>query len=281
VSTATEIEMELSSPLVMETSGEVLRQKSCHGFEVRESIYPSGLVLEKHSHQHAFLAFIIEGTYIEAYQGTSVTCTEGALRYLPPREIHSNRYDSGARALLVKIQPQMLDRLREHSTVIECPGEVYGTKAKWLAQRLQVEFNEADDVSTLAMEGVLLEILAESGRSFEGRAPRQLPRWLVRAKEMLEDRFLQVPSLSEVSAIAGVHQVHLSREFRKHFQCTIGEFLRKKRIDYASHLLASTSTSLAQIALTCGFSDQSHFSATFKRMVGITPAKFREMNTGR
>jgi len=72
-----------------------------------------------------------------------------------------------------------------------------------------------------------------------------------------------------------------SREFRRYFSTTVGEFLRRKRIEHACHLVSTTNIALAEIAMTCGFSDQSHFSATFRRQVGLTPARFRQMAQAR
>ena len=69
--------------------------------------------------------------------------------------------------------------------------------------------------------------------------------------------------------------MHLSREFRKHYQSTIGEYIRKRRIEHASHMLANTDTPLSEIALTCGFSDQSHFSGAFRKMTGTTPKRYQ------
>ncbi len=91
-------------------------------------------------------------------------------------------------------------------------------------------------------------------------------------------RFLEVPSLAEIAHAAGVHPVHLSREFRRYFDVTVGEYMRKLRTDHAAHLLAASAMPLAEIADVCGFADQSHFSSTFKRTVGMTPARFREMH---
>ena len=59
------------------------------------------------------------------------------------------------------------------------------------------------------------------------------------------------------------------------------EFLRRKRIEHACHLVSTSNIALAEIAMTCGFSDQSHFSATFRRQVGLTPARFRQMAQAR
>ncbi len=131
----------------------------------------------------------------------------------------------------------------------------------------------------LAIEGVLLEILAESARAIGEGAGSNAPSWLRRVREAVEDSYLLAPSLAELASIAGVHPVHLSREFRKHYQSTIGEYIRKRRIEHASHLLANTETPLSEVALTCGFSDQSHFCAMFKTHTGLTPAKFRDLST--
>jgi len=103
-----------------------------------------------------------------------------------------------------------------------------------------------------------------------------IPRWLHIAREFLEANFLRQVTLAEIAGAAGVHRVHLSREFRRYFSTTVGEFLRRKRIQHACHLVSTTETSLAEIAMTCGFSDQSHFSATFRRQIGLTPAKYRQ-----
>jgi len=179
---------------------------------------------------------------------------------------------------LVKIDPLILTRLGDHAAVLSKPGEVLGLAAAWLANRMVREFHAEDDVAPLAIEGVLLEILAESARAIGEGTGSNAPSWLRRVREALEDSYLLAPSLAELAGIAGVHPVHLSREFRKHYQSTIGEHIRKRRIEHASHLLANTSTPLSEIALTCGFSDQSHFCAMFKSHTGLTPAKFRDQS---
>jgi AraC family transcriptional regulator len=141
------------------------------------------------------------------------------------------------------------------------------------------EFSANDDVAPLAMEGILLEILAESARSIGDGNGSNAPIWLRRVREALEESYLLAPSLAELAAIGGIHPVHLSREFRKHYQTTIGEFIRKRRIERACEMLANSATALSEIALTCGFSDQSHFCAMFKTHTGLTPAKFRDMSS--
>ena len=102
------------------------------------------------------------------------------------------------------------------------------------------------------------------------------PQWLKRARDMVETRFLEHLSLAEIAAAVGVHLVHLSREFHRYNRCTVGELIRQRRIEHARQLLAHSDMTLAEIALACCFSDQSHFTMMFKRQVGMTPSRFRK-----
>ena len=266
------------SPIpAMETAGTVLKKREIEGFVLTERSYPQGLALPMHRHADAYLTVVLSGAYLERYSHRTSQCEEGSLRFLPPGEPHENEFQEPVTSLLVKIEPNILSRLGEHATVLSAPGEVSGLASSWLANRMVREFQAEDDLAPLAIEGVLLEVLAESARAMGEGHGAHAPNWLRRVREMLEDAYLRAPSLAELAVLAGVHPVHLSREFRKYYRSTIGEFIRKRRIDHASHLLARTDTTLSEIALTCGFSDQSHFSAMFKSHTGLTPAKFRDL----
>ena len=82
-------------------------------------------------------------------------------------------------------------------------------------------------------------------------------------------------SLSQVARAVNVHPVYLAREFRRHYRCTVGEYVRRTRVEAACREMLKPDSSLAEIALICGFHDQSHFSRTFKRVMSVTPAVYR------
>jgi AraC family transcriptional regulator len=257
-------------------SGELLRKREIPGFTITEDRYDSGFTLPKHHHQRALLTFVLEGSYIETTGGTSAVCGPGTLRFHPAGAVHENNFQAGLRCLHVEIENQVLERLREQSPVLERPSEISGVASTWLANRLYIEFCRRDNVAPMAMEGVILEILVEGARASANVPELRSPRWLKRAREIVETRFLEPLSLTEIASAVGVHHVHLSREFRKHNQCTVGELIRRRRVEHACHLLAHSEMTLAEIALVCAFSDQSHFSLMFKRHMGMTPSKFRE-----
>ena len=102
------------------------------------------------------------------------------------------------------------------------------------------------------------------------------PRWLLQARELIASRFSENLTLTEVAHAVGVHPVHLAQTFRKKYQCTIGDYVRKLRIEFACHELATTGKPIVDIALAAGFCDQSHFARTFKRAIGAAPSQYRE-----
>jgi AraC family transcriptional regulator len=90
----------------------------------------------------------------------------------------------------------------------------------------------------------------------------------------MED-YRKPPGVGELAREAGVHRSHFARAFRQHFGCTIADFVRRLRIDWAAQQLRSQSCSLSQLSLDAGFGDQAHFTRTFKRITGVTPGAYR------
>ncbi len=256
-------------------AGEVLKSRSIGPYILSEHLYRHAAMLPKYAHRHAVVTFVIEGTIREHCGVRSIVFRPGALRFVPAGEVHEYEIESRVRCLHIWIDPAVLDGLDRRSVVPRRPAEINGLGATWLANRLYAEFSREDTASGIAVEGLVLEILAEIARSEVKPDPVLIPRWLKHATEIVESRFLERLSLAEIASQVGVHYVHLSRQFHKYNRCTVGELIRKRRIQYASHLLAHSQTPLAEIALICGFSDQSHLSFLFKRYMGLSPSKFR------
>jgi AraC family transcriptional regulator len=134
---------------------------------------------------------------------------------------------------------------------------------------------QTDEASSLAVEGLALEILAELSRQQTRPAEKMPPRWLEQARELLHAQFSETLTHDEVAKIVGMHPVHLATVFRRYFNCTIGEYVRRLRIEFASRQISTSQDSLCEIGLAAGFSDQSHFSKVFKKHTGMSPGRFR------
>lgn len=132
-----------------------------------------------------------------------------------------------------------------------------------------------DELSPIIVEGLSIEILGAAARLTLKHQRGGPQPWLKQAKELLHDQFQASISLSKVADTVGVHETHLCREFRRHYRCTVGEYIRRLRVEYACHELSTSSVPIVDIALSAGFTDQSHFARTFKRHTGMSPADYR------
>lgn len=100
------------------------------------------------------------------------------------------------------------------------------------------------------------------------------PGGVRRAREYIDEHFMQEISLEQLTRQAGLSRAHLIRAFRKHYFITPHAYQTDLRIRHARGLLRSGTTP-AETALACGFADQAHFTWHFKARVGVTPGQFR------
>jgi AraC family transcriptional regulator len=256
--------------------GESLRALRAGDFMLCESRYAPDLRIPTHAHEHAFFYYVIEGDSTESYGRRARAAAAGTLVFHPQGETHANHWHAGGgRCLHLEIASAALARLREHGAALDHPRELHGGWPAWLAARLHRELCRADSLSPLALEGLALELIAEVSRPGEPFAGERRPPWLHPAREFLHARFAESVSLADVAAASGVHTSHFARVFRREMGCSVGEYLRGLRVEYACRELAATETPLAEIALAAGFTDQSHLSRCFRRHLGMTPAQFR------
>jgi AraC family transcriptional regulator len=82
-------------------------------------------------------------------------------------------------------------------------------------------------------------------------------------------------ALDDLAGLTGLTSKHFARAFKQSTGVPPHSYLILQRIEAAKHRLADATASLAEIALSCGFADQSHFTATFRRVVGVPPGVWR------
>jgi len=101
------------------------------------------------------------------------------------------------------------------------------------------------------------------------------PRLVQRLREYIELRLGESISLNEMAESAGLSVFHFTRAFGQSFGMPPHRYLLHRRISQAQRLLRETDLSLSEIALSTGFSDQSHFARHFRRVTGLTPTAAR------
>ncbi len=246
---------------------------------VSEVCYPPGLQIPRHDHELASVCFVIEGTYEEHYGLRHRVCREGMVVVRPAGEQHADSHHGAAvRLLSVEIDGPRLESLREAAPVLSEPRDYLSSAMTGLAGALLREFRGSETASNLAIEALLLELIVESCRGAhwrETREERAAPAWMTRAEDFLRANFVQPISLGDLARAAGVHPAHIARTFRRRHGQTVGGYVRRLRLETARVQLANDTCSLAEIAGSCGFADQSHFTRLFRAAYGVTPAAFR------
>jgi AraC family transcriptional regulator len=252
------------------------------GFSLKQFVQPPYQRLPWHAHGEASFCFVVSGSYTERFGSVNRECLPHVMVFKPAVERHADQFGRlGATCLLVEIPAGRLGTLDSASRITTRPMLLRSAKLASLGHDLYRELRHEDRLSPLAVEGLVLEILAEAARRERAPDLGQRPPWLRRAHDIVRDRFSEPVTLSSVAREVGVHASHLARMFRIHYRCSIGEYVRRLRIERASRELAETDRSIAEIGLRAGFFDQSHFARVFKELTRRTPARFRALTENR
>ena len=135
------------------------------------------------------------------------------------------------------------------------------------------------------VEEIALAVMAHIGRAYGNSRPTIIRGGLApwqyrRAREMLAADLTRDFSLTEIAAECGLSVGHFARGFREGIGESPHRWLIRQRVEKAKQMLADRQGGLAEIALDCGFSDQSHFTRLFRRATGTTPGMWRRIHRG-
>ena len=255
--------------------GQSLKRFETGGITLVESRYGPSQKNPRHSHSASTFCLVLQGGFTEFHLGRATTCQPSTLLFYPSGASHEDHFQmKGGRCFIVEVKPFWVEQLREHSAHLDRAAHFHGGRLSALALKLYREFSFTEDLSPLLIESLTLEMLAVSSRCLKLSSDRT-PRSLERAREMIRAHFSEQLTLTEIARTVGLHPVYLASEFRRRFDCTVGEYVRGLRIEFACQRLSQTCESLAGIAAAAGFFDQSHFTRTFKHATQMTPAEYR------
>jgi AraC family transcriptional regulator len=261
--------------------GQTMRSQDAIGFHFAAASIAPHTQVPLHAHERATLYFILDGACAERYGERSRYSGPQSLIFHPATHAHSGVWQNhNGLCFNIEITPQRMEDLRAYAPIPLDAVEFGAGIPNQIALRLYREFLQPDAVSPLVMEGMALELMAAISRAV--MRPRELlpPRWLRTVIPLLEAQYRENLSLAEIAASVEVHPSHLARVFRQHYHCSIGDYVRRLRMDYICQELTTSNLSLGEIAIAAGFADQSHFTKNFKRSQGITPAEYRHRVRG-
>ncbi|CAN7799231.1 AraC family transcriptional regulator [Paraburkholderia hospita] len=156
-----------------------------------------------------------------------------------------------------------------------------------LAQILSLTLERQSEASPLFVEqlGVmigthLIDRYGNAPSESKSKSRRLSSLQETRAKDMLLAKARGNVSIEEIANACNLSRSYFIRAFSETTHRTPHQWLLEQRIDRARDLLKHSDSSLTEIAMTCGFSDQSHFTRTFSQLVGMPPGMWRRQTTG-
>lgn len=255
---------------------DLVRRGEANGFVVTEAWSPARRI-PPHAHRELSLTILLEGAFAEHYAPIhrSQECARGSLLVRPPGEIHANDLGKqGGRTLSIEVDAA---RMEPYGASLAPRSLEHRREGAFLDLGLAMarELEHADGSSPLALEGLVLELLARRAR-LDAEPTGSLPPWLKATRDSIHDRFSDATlRLSHLATEVAVHPVSLTRAFRRFYGTTPGEYVRRLRLERARDRLRWSSEPIASIALECGFADQSHFTRAFRRLYGVPPGRVR------
>src|SRR3974377_1689846 len=260
----------MASPVL----GTVRKRHAFSGFALLETVHETSESLTPHAPSHAYITITVHGTYIEGCRGREDFCSPESVRFLPADEKHTNRFHQRTLCLNAELSSKLAERYAR--SAVTCIAQLRSPFACQIGRKLYGERLYQDNVTELGVLSAIIDLFSLVTR--RRRIAETWPGpWLLRVRDYIEEHCTSALRLDEVATIAGRHPAHLSFEFRRFFGKTISQFIRERRVLRAAELLLCCCGNACDVAMKWGFSDQSHFTHAFHRMMGCTPAQSRSM----
>ena len=259
--------------------GETNRKICLDGITLTDTEYTHERV-DWHYHENAYFTFILQGKLIEGNKKESYYCSNGSLLFHSWQEPHYNIKPEGyTRGFHIELAENRFDELDFDAGQLQGSFSIENTEVKLLLYKIFRETKIYDDITAGSVQMLLMEIFCRMLKSNARQSAK--PPWTKKLVEILRDGYAEKLSLKNLSNELNVHPAHLSRDFSKHFGCTLSEYVRKIRVEKSLALLPDKNRSLTEIAYQCGFFDQSHFLRCFKQINGANPSEYRRLLLGR
>jgi AraC family transcriptional regulator len=225
-----------------------------------------------HRHDEASLCLVVDGAYAQRTHGREEQHAIGHLMFCPADEPHAQTFSrNGALKIHLSPGPDMLDFLARRVPLQGAPF-ARAEALVAIARRMAGELLQPDGCSAITLEGLAFEAVDRFGRT---ETPDGHATWLRTARDYVEARAFETFTLAEVAQAVDRHPIHVAREFKRVFACTVGEHMRQVRVRTAAALLRSGRRSIADIAGQCGFFDQAHLARSFRAVHGMSPGAYR------
>lgn len=246
----------------------------------------AGHAYDPHRHDTYSLGCTLSGVQSFDYRGARRDSVPGCTIVLHPDEVHDGRAGThtGFRYRMLYLEPRLIrDALGGQAIALPfVPDGV--TNDPILSKAVAAALVDLSrPLEPLELDQLILELsdailrLDPSAQSVRKSSDVSVPnRSIEIAREFLEAQAARQVYSSELEEITGLERHELSRQFRRRLGTSPYRYLVQRRVLLARKKIAE-GDALNDIALCCGFSDQSHMTRTFRSAFGMSPGRWRQL----
>jgi AraC-like DNA-binding protein len=239
-----------------------------------------------HAHETYAIGVIEFGASRVAYRGEWERHVPGGVIVIAPGEVHNGEADHPAGWSYRMIYPP--EAMVAHAVGEFTPAPVFA-RSFYEDAALAHDFGEvhralegADSLVTgsLMLHGFLRELVRRHACTVSPSRTRSESAVVAGVRQYLHTHYSRPVALDELSHLAGLSTFHLIRVFKRAVGLPPHSYLGQVRVQRARELLRS-GESISGTAFATGFSDQSHLTRHFRRVVGVTPGEYVRAYHGR
>ena len=231
----------------------------------------------KHSHNAYSIGVIEAGVSVNYCRGKKQYSAKDAIILMNPEEVHTGYSDTEKSSYrMLYLSEDMLEQNLINNQRLPSFKEnvIYSPKWARTIKNIHQSFETAQ--SKLFYEELVFASFSQLSLEFADEpliASTNEHAAVKQVKDYLEDNYMHDISIDELASLTKLNRAYLMRTFQKSTALPIYSYLLQIRIRHAKNMLINGQDA-SQIALDLGFSDQSHFIRSFKRITGSTPFRF-------
>ncbi len=228
-----------------------------------------------HLHSSFELITVTEGEMIITINSRPIELTPGHALLIFPNQVHSFETPVHSRHLLCIFSATLVQSF--HKQVgSKLPTDNLFTPDPFYLKRLS-EFHHAPaSRSTADLKGLFYSLCGEFDReAVYVEKPKAQEDLLAKIFRFVETNYNGNCTLDALSLHTAYHYVYLSRFFKERMGISFTDYVIRYRIHEAGYLLNNTQRSILQVAYDCGFDSLRSFNRNFKKIMGVTPGKYR------
>ncbi|MEM6256087.1 MAG: AraC family transcriptional regulator [Cyanobacteria bacterium P01_D01_bin.156] len=244
----------------------------------------------KHFHEAYTIGFNESGQGYSRHQGVNQVLIPGNFNLINPGEMHTGQVASpdGWTFRNIYIELPLMEQAIEQLEWLG-KGQPYFNAPIFNHRSLASLFYSlfeslASSTDLLKQQSLLLELLSQlfqvnGEKSFSLRPAKSESRTVMQVRTYLEEYYSKIISLDELAQLVNLSPYYLIRCFRQQIGCAPHQYQRHCQLLQVKQALQRQEESLAAIATTHGFYDQSHLNRAFKQTYGVTPGNYQKDNS--